>query len=427
MIGGGSSYTPELMEGLLAIRQVVPIREVQLVDVAAGQEKLEIVGALARRMAAAAGADWRIDLTLNRRAALQGADFVITQLRVGQLAARIRDEKIPLRYGIIGQETTGPGGFAKAQRTIPVLLEICRDIEAVAPGAWLINFTNPAGMVTEAVLNHTKVKALGLCNVPLSMRHGAASVLGVEATRVDIDYIGLNHLVWGRAVYLDGEDVTRHFLQKLQEGPAPTVRNIADLQWDAEFLAALGLFPCPYHRYYYAPAAMLAEEQANAAAKGTRGEQVQAVEEALFERYRDPQLSQKPPELEQRGGSHYSTAACELLASLYTDRQDIQVVNVRNNGTIRDLPAHVVIERNAVISRRGAAPLQAGALPLGIRGLVQSVKCYEELAIAAAVSGDANLALQALAAHPLVPSVTVAKQLWHDILTENRAYLPQYR
>ncbi|HYG58973.1 MAG TPA: 6-phospho-beta-glucosidase, partial [Symbiobacteriaceae bacterium] len=251
-IGGGSSYTPELIDGLIRRAAELPVREIWLVDVPEGHAKLEIVGNLARRMVARAGLDIAVHLTLDRRQALDGADFVTTQFRVGQLEARARDERIPLRYGVIGQETTGPGGFAKALRTIPVILDICRDMVELCPDAWLINFTNPSGILAEAILQHApQIKSIGLCNVPIGMRMGVARILDVDVNRVAIDFAGLNHLVYGLHVYLDGQDITGQVMETLAGGGSMTMRNIADLGWEPDFIRSLNMLPCPYHRYYY--------------------------------------------------------------------------------------------------------------------------------------------------------------------------------
>ena len=426
-IGGGSSYTPELIEGFIKRHAELPISEIYLVDVEEGREKLEIVGELAKRMVEKAGIDMKIHLTLDRREAIKDADFVTTQFRVGLLDARIRDEKIPLKYNVIGQETTGPGGFAKAQRTIPVILDICKDMEELAPDAWLINFTNPSGIITELVNKYTKIKNIGLCNVPIGMINDIAEILGVEASRIYIDFAGLNHLVWGTKIYLDGKDVTDIVVHELATGKSMTMKNIEDLGWDADFIKSLGMLPCPYHRYYYQADQMLKGELEAAAEKGTRGQVVKQVEESLFELYKDPDLSIKPPQLAERGGAHYSDAACSLINSIYNNKKDIQIVNVRNNGTIADLPDHVAIETNCVIDRNGAHPINVGHVPTKIRGLMQAVKAYEELAVEAGVTGDYSTALQALTIHPLVPSADIAKKILDDIIKENKEYLPQYK
>ncbi|KAA5807365.1 6-phospho-beta-glucosidase [Thermoanaerobacterium thermosaccharolyticum] len=426
-IGGGSSYTPELVEGFIKRYDELPVKDLYLVDIEEGKEKLEIVGNLAKRMVEKAGVDINIHLTLDRREAIKDADFVTTQFRVGLLDARIRDEKIPLKYDVIGQETTGPGGFAKAQRTIPVILDICKDIEELSPDAWLINFTNPSGIITETVLKHTNVKTIGLCNVPIGMVYGVAEMLDVDVERVSIDFAGLNHLVWGTHIYLDGEDITERLIDSFAGGKSMSMKNVPDLPWEPEFIKSLGMFPCPYHRYYYLTDKMLEEEKKEAATVGTRGEQVKKLEKELFELYKDPILNIKPPQLEKRGGAHYSDAACSLINSIYNNKKDMHVVNVKNNGTIADLPDDVVIETNAIVDRNGAHPINIGHVSTKIRGLMQSVKAYEELTIEAGVRGDYYTALQALTIHPLVPSSTVAKKILDDIIRENIDYLPQYK
>jgi 6-phospho-beta-glucosidase len=426
-IGGGSSYTPELIEGFIKRYDELPVSDIYLVDIEEGKEKLEIVGNLAKRMVLKAGVDIKIHLSLDRREALKGADFVTTQFRVGQLKARIRDEKIPLRYGTIGQETTGAGGFANAQRTIPVILDICRDMEELAPNAWLINFTNPSGIVTEAVIKHTNVKTAGLCNVPIGMVNGIADILGVAVNRINIDFVGLNHLLWGRKVYLDGEDITDRIIEEMADGKSMSLKNIPDFAWDADFIKSLGMLPCSYLKYYYMTDDMLKEEQEAAEKEGTRGEVVSKIEHNLFELYKNPDLDIKPPELAKRGGAHYSDAACSLINSIYNNKCDIQTVNVRNNGAIADLPDNVVIETNAVIGKYGITPVSSGHMPVKIRGLMQAVKAYEELTVEAGVTGNYYTALQALTVHPLIPSAATAKKLLDDIIKENIDYLPQYK
>ncbi|MEW9096044.1 MAG: 6-phospho-beta-glucosidase [Clostridiaceae bacterium] len=429
IIGGGSSYTPEIIEGFIKRYNELPVREIHLVDIPEGMWKLEIVGALAQRMVKKAGLNIKVVLTTDRRAAIKGADFVTTQFRVGGLQARARDERIPLKYDVLGQETTGPGGFAKAMRTIPVILDICKDIEELAPNAWLINFTNPAGLITEVVKKFTHVKVIGLCNVPIGMIKMISNILEVDSNRVKIDFVGLNHLVWGQRVYLDGENITREILNKLSDGAALTMKNIPDLKWDKEFLNSLDMLPCPYHRYYYMTDQMVEEEKKSIekGGEGTRAEKVQKVERELFELYKDVNLQEKPKELEKRGGAYYSEAAVSLISAIYNDKKELHVVNVKNNGTIEGLPENAVIEVTCVVDKIGAHPIQIGKLSPKIYGLINVVKAYEELAVEAGVKGDYNLALQALAVHPLVPSVTVAKKLLNDILIDNSEYLPQFK
>jgi len=429
-IGGGSSYTPEIVEGFInkAISGELAIKELWLVDIPTGRNKLEIVGSLAKRMVAKAGNPFKIILTEDRRAAISGADFVTTQFRVGLLDARIRDERIPLKYGLIGQETNGAGGFAKAMRTIPVILDICRDIEELAPNTWLLNFTNPSGIITETVLKYSKVKVIGLCNVPIGVKMNIAKLLDVKSDRLFIEFAGLNHLVWGRRVFLDGKDVTQQVLEGLADDTNFAVRNIRPISWGKERLDQIGMVPCPYHRYYYMTDKMLEEELADAApgGKGVRGEVVKGVEAELFELYKDPDLAIKPPQLMQRGGAYYSDAAVNLMSAINNNKLDFHVVNVRNNGAIADLPDEVAVELNCIVGAQGATPLSVGHMPPQARGLMQQIKAFELLTIEAGVTGDYTTALRALAANPLVPHGKIAKQLLDEILEAYAEYLPQF-
>ncbi|TMN21743.1 6-phospho-beta-glucosidase [Lentibacillus cibarius] len=426
-IGGGSSYTPELIEGFIKRYDELPVKELWLVDVPEGNEKLKNVGALAKRMVEKAGVPIDIKLSLDRREALPGADFVTTQIRVGQLGARAKDETIPLKYGVIGQETNGPGGLFKGLRTIPVILDICRDIETLCPDAWLINFSNPAGMVTEAVLRYSNIsKTIGLCNVPIGMRMGISEMLGVDVERVHIDFAGLNHMVYGLNVYLDGKNITDDVLNKLVSGEGMTMKNIVNLGWEKDFIKALGALPCPYHRYYYQTSKMLEEEQKDYAEKGSRAEVVQQLENELFELYKNTELSEKPKQLEERGGAYYSDAACSLINSIYNDKQDIQPVNTRNNGAIASIPAESAVEVNCVITKDGPRPIAVGDLPVAVRGLVQQIKSFERVSAEAAVMGDYHKALLAMVINPLVPSDSIAKDLLDEMLEAHRYYLPRF-
>ncbi|NUK29271.1 6-phospho-beta-glucosidase [Parageobacillus sp. VR-IP] len=428
-IGGGSSYTPELIEGFIKRYHELPVRELWLVDIPEGEEKLKIVGELARRMVKKAGVPIDIHLTLDRRRALEGADFVTTQIRVGGLQARAKDERIPLKYGVIGQETNGPGGLFKGLRTIPVILDIIRDMKELCPDAWLINFTNPAGMVTEAVLRYSDhKKAVGLCNVPIGMRMGVAKLFNVDASRVHIDFAGLNHMVFGLNVYLDGNNIMDQLIDRLtsSDKAGMTMRNIADLGWEPDFLKGLKLLPCPYHRYYFQTSKMLAEELEAAKKVGTRAEVVQKLEKELFELYKDPNLNVKPPQLEKRGGAYYSDAACSLICSIYNDKRDIQTVNTRNNGAIASIPGESAVEVNCIITKEGPKPIAVGDLPVAVRGLVQQIKSFERVAAEAAVTGDYYTALVAMTINPLVPSDTIAKQILDEMLEAHKEYLPQF-
>lgn len=425
VIGGGSSYTPELIEGVIMHRDSLPVTEIVLVDVETGCEHVRINTEFARRMIKKAGLSIAVSYTFDRKEGLQKADFVLNQMRVGGLEARAKDERIPLKYGVVGQETTGPGGCFKAQRTIPVVLEVCRDIEEVCKDAWLINFTNPAGIVTEAVLKYTKVKCIGLCNVPINMQHDAAERLGVSPKKLDCRFVGLNHLsVMNRALYR-GEDKMKEILEVSQK--ESIVKNIEKIDEMDRLAEEMGCMLSPYLQYFYAEKEMVAEEVAAAVGlAGTRAEQVKKVETELFLHYRDEKLKEKPEALSKRGGARYSEAAINLIDSIYNDRQDIQVVDVQNGGTISWLPDNVVIETNCVIGSQGAKPLAVEEVPQCIKGLIAQVKAYEMLTIEAAVEGDKRKLLLALLNNPLVHDVRDARGIMEEMLEAHRAFLPQY-
>ncbi|CEE02300.1 6-phospho-beta-glucosidase [Caldibacillus thermoamylovorans] len=427
-IGGGSSYTPELIEGFIKRYDELPVSEIWLVDIEEGQEKLNIVGNLAKRMIAKAGLPIDIHLTLDRAAALKDADFVTTQFRVGLLDARAKDERIPLKYGVLGQETNGPGGLFKGLRTIPVILDICKDMEELCPDAWLINFTNPAGMVTEAVLRYANIdKVVGLCNVPIGMEMAVAELLEVDHSRIRIDFAGLNHMVYGLDVYLDGVSVKDQVIKMVTAlDDNSFVKNIHGFGWEPEFLKAINVIPCPYHNYYYKSREMFEKVKQEAEAEGTRAEVVQKLEKELFELYKDPNLDIKPPQLEKRGGAYYSDAAVRLISSIYNDKRDIQPVNTRNNGAIASIPDESAVEISCVITKDGPKPIAVGDLPVPVRGLVQQIKSFERVAAEAAVTGDRNLAVLALTINPLVASDTLAKQIVDDMLEAHKKYLPQF-
>ena len=430
-IGGGSSYTPELVEGFIKRYDTLPVRELWLVDIEEGREKLEIVGALAKRMVEKAGVPMAIHLSFDRREALPGADFVTTQIRVGQLAARALDEVIPLRHGILGQETNGAGGMFKALRTIPVILEIAKDVEELCPDAWLINFSNPAGIITEALLRHSSHKKnIGLCNVPIHMQKSIAKLLGVEEKRVFVHFGGLNHLVYALKVYLDGVDVTEKVLELSTDpvnGMAMTMKNIMPVSYEPEFIKALGVLPSSYQSYYYRREQQLAEELEQLKSGEVRAMKVQRIEKELFELYNDVSLREKPKQLEQRGGAYYSDAACSLIESIYNDKKDIQTIDVRNNGAILDIDKDSAVEVSSIITKNGPVPITIGELPIQISGLIRQIKSFERLTVEAAVEGDASKAVLALAINPLTPSDSVAKAVVTEMMEAHKAYLPQFR
>jgi 6-phospho-beta-glucosidase len=416
VVGGGSTYTPELIEGIAVRGDRLPVDELVLLDIA--PDRLEVVGGFARRMLRRLEWTGRLTLTGDTDAALDGADFVLVQLRVGGQAARLLDETVPLRFGTIGQETTGAGGFAKALRTVPVVLDLAeRAARRAAPGHWLIDFTNPVGIVSQALLDDGH-RAIGLCNVAIGFQRRYAARFGVAPERVRLEHVGLNHLSWERAVLVDGVD-------RLPELIADEADDIADeVRMPVELIRALRAIPSYYLRYYYLFETVLAEQRS--AGHGTRAEEVRDIEQRLLEMYRDPSLDEKPELLGHRGGAFYSEAAAQLMASLHDGAGDIQVVDVRNDGAIPDLPAGAVVEIPALIDRDGARPLPLAPLAPEMRGLVQAAKAYEELAVEAARSGDREVALRALIANPLVGRWEVAAPLLDELLAVNRTHLPRF-
>jgi 6-phospho-beta-glucosidase len=427
VVGGGSSYTPELIEGLIERHATLPLTELALVDVEAGRQKVEVIARLAQRMLDRNGLEAvKVSVHFDADEAIAGSSFVLTQLRVGQLPARAADERLGLSHRLLGQETTGVGGFAKALRTIPVMLDIARRVERLAPEAWIINFTNPAGIVTEAVSRYSRAKIIGLCNVPVTMHHTIADMLKLPHSSVSLRFAGLNHMVWVHKVLADGRDATDEVLEMLCDGEQLSMNNIKAIPWPADLLRALRAIPCPYHRYFWQTRTMLEDELADAGSKGTRAEQVMQVEEALFKLYADPALDKKPQELSQRGGSFYSEVAVELINALHNNLGVEMVVNTANNGAIQGLPNDAVIETNCLIDALGAHPLAFGKLPPLMNGLTQQVKDFERLTIEAAVHGDKGKALLALVANPLVADVNLASALVEEVLSINKAWLPQF-
>lgn len=430
-IGGGSSYTPELIEGYIKRQDELPISEIVLVDVPAGEEKLNIVGEMAKRMIKAAGLDWQVTLTLDRFNALKDADFVTTQFRVGQLDARIKDERIPLSHDMLGQETNGAGGILKAFRTIPVIGGLIEDMRQQAPDAWLINFTNPAGMVTEAAIKHFGwQKTIGLCNVPITHGMDIAKKLDVSQDDLFFQFAGINHFHWHKVWDKQGNDLTTDLIEKLyapdENTPESALKNIFDAGYQIEQLRDLGMLPAGYHRYYYTTEEMLQHSIEEFKEGKTRAQVVKATEARLFELYKDPALDYKPEELTQRGGTYYSDAACEVIASIYNDKRTVMTVSTQNNGTITDLPYDAIVEVSAQITARGAVPFNWGGFMPAARGMLQLMKGMEETVIRAAIDGDYGAALHAFTINPLITSGATAKRVLDELLVAHEAYLPQF-
>ena len=416
VVGGGSTYTPELVEGFVTRGDRLSVDELVLLDIDAA--RLAIVGAFAGRQLRRAGWTGRLRLTGDRRDALEGADFVVVQLRVGGNKARLKDETIPLGFGCIGQETTGPGGFAKALRTVPVVLKLAElTADIGAPGGWFVDFTNPTGLVTQALLDHGH-RALGLCNVAIGFQREFASHFGVEPERVELEHVGLNHLTWERKVLIDGVDRLPELLADLPLEPGEDEFE----GMPVGFIRELGVIPSSYLHYYYRTSAVLAHQRTGR----SRAEEVLEIEAQLLELYRDPTLDTKPKLLEERGGAFYSDAAAALVASLHADTGDRQVVNVRNAGAIPNLAADDVVEVACRVDADGAHPLPVDPLAPEMHALVAHAKDYERLTIAAAVSGSRAEALTALMANPLVPDWDTAAPLLDALLEANREYLPRF-
>lgn len=429
-IGGGSSYTPELVEGFIKRYENLPVDELWLVDIPEGQEKLDTVGALAQRMVKRAGLPTKVILTTDRRAALDGADFVTSQVRIGRLPARVLDERIPLSHGMLGQETNGAGGMFKAFRTIPVILDFVREVQELAPEAWMINFSNPSGMIEEAILNYTDFdRAIGLCNVPINMHAGIARVLDVDESRLELQLQGVNHFVFATDVFVDGVSVIDEAVEKyahVSEDEALSMKNFMSIPFSPAFIRGIRAIPCPYHNYYFHTDEMLSEELREFEEGNVRGEVVSRLEDELFEIYRDETLDIKPGQLEQRGGARYSDAACNLIESIHTNRGDIQYVGVRNNGCIEGLPSSSAVEVACRITADGPKPLATGELKPRIAGYVQMMKGFERMVVEAAITGDRDLAVAALEMNPLCPSDKLANVVVDELIEAHRRYLPQF-
>ena len=413
VIGGGSTYTPELVSGLSRERDRIGVRELVLHDI--DPERREVVGGLAERMLARQGYDGELRVTDDLDRAVDGADYVLIQIRVGGQAARLSDETVPLQCGCIGQETTGAGGLGKALRTVPVVLEIAEKVrERAADDAWIVDFTNPVGIVTRALLDEGH-RAVGLCNVAIGFQRSFARWLGVEPERIVVDQVGLNHLSWVRFARLDGEDVLPQLMAEHgDELAAGLPRRLLD---------DLGVVPSYYLHYFYAHDRVLAEQLDGVPRAATVAE----IERQLLQLYRDPELNEKPALLEQRGGAFYSEAAIGLVGSLATGDDAVHVVDVRNGDTVDGMAPDDVIEVPARIGRGGAVPLPQPPVAPELLGLMQHVSAYERLAVAAARGGDPVLVRKALLAHPLIGQWAPADELVELLLEADAAHLPQFR
>jgi 6-phospho-beta-glucosidase len=414
VVGGGSTYTPELVDGIARRSTRLQVDELALLDI--NRERRQIVGGLAGRMLKRGGWHGQLTITGDQDAALDGANYVLIQLRVGGQQARLSDETLPHQFGVIGQETTGPGGFAKALRTVPVILDVAEAAgRRAAPNHWIVDFTNPVGIITRALLDAGH-RAIGLCNVAIGLQRRFAEKFGVEPERVDLEHVGLNHLSWERAVRVDGQDR----LSGLIDVDADELGDMVGVP--GGIVRALRALPSYYLRYYYCREQVLREQLAG----HTRAQDVMDIERQLLELYSDPTLDTKPELLDHRGGAFYSEAAAQLIASLNDGLGDVQVVDTYNRGALPDLPDDVVVEVPARITADGPEPISMAPLAPEMHGLVEAARAYEELTIQAARTGDRDVAVRALLANPLVGTWELAQPLLDAILDANRQHLPRF-
>ncbi|MFD0617861.1 6-phospho-beta-glucosidase [Paenibacillus sp. GCM10027629] len=418
IIGSGSTYTPELIEGMIKRKDVLPIDELVLMDI--DDRKLKIVGSLCERMIQAANLSCRVVMTQNLDEALRDASFVLAQIRVGKLPARVIDESIPLKYDLIGQETCGIGGFFKAMRTIPVMLHIAERMQELCPDAWLINFSNPAGIVTEAMLNHSKVKMLGLCNVPFNMFKSIRETLQLE--RANFTYIGLNHLSWITSIEQDGKDYLKTALEMGLNSEA--MKNIPSSGFSKDIIQMVGAIPSSYLEYYYfkeKKLKLLKESEL------TRGQKCMQIEEELLNIYMDAELHTKPELLSTRGGANYSEVAISLVDAIYNDKQEIHVVNLLNNGALDFMEDTDAVEVCAVVGKDGAVPIKVRDFQnRHIIDYMRMLKAYERETVAAAVHGDEDAAMRALLMNPLVGDYDAAYHCFSELKAAHKVDLPQF-
>lgn len=417
VIGSGSTYCPELVDGFIKARDSLKLKKISFMDI--DERKRGIVGGLCVRMLENAGIGCEVNITDNLDDSLKGADFVVTQIRVGKLPARHLDETIPLKYDLIGQETTGIGGFFKALRTVPVMQNICDRIMAICPDAWLINFTNPSGIISEFIQNFTKVKNIGLCNVPINMLDDTREISGADS---EVTYIGLNHLSWITSVKKDGVEM---LAQMIKTGFSPKVmENIKDDGFSLETLAAINAIPSSYLQYFYCRDAKVKHLKSE---QKSRAQVCMEIEEQLLEMYSDKTIVEKPALLDKRGGHKYSLAAVSLIDALANDLKNPHVVNIKNNGTLSFMDDDDVVEIAAEVGKDGASPIPVGEVDnRHIIGLMRIVKEYEKFTVKAAISGSDADALNALLLHPLVGDWEKSQKCFEEMKEAHKAYLPQF-
>ena len=416
VIGSGSTYTPELVNGFLTRMDCLQADSFYMMDI--HPEKNKVVSSLAERMLEAAGCGARLVVTDNLEEAVEGADYVLGQVRVGLLDARIKDEKIPMKYGMLGQETTGIGGFFKALRTIPVMMNVADTMERLAPNAWMINFSNPSGILAQALLNHANVNMMGLCNNPINMQRVAKTLLPEGTKAFDFDYVGINHLSWLTSIYADGVDMMPELLYNEE------LRKVNGVRYEDDLLRAIGGIPCGYLNYYYLQSRTLRDLKT---AEKTRGEVCKEIEKDLLELYRDPALTVKPALLDKRGGAMYSEAAVSLIDSIENDKNDVHVVNTLNKGGFSFMDDDDAVEIKCRVGKKGPEPIRLeGFGNTHIMGMMRAVKAYERLAVKAGLTGDRETAMAALLNHPLVGDYEVIAPMMDEMMEAHKEFLPQF-
>jgi 6-phospho-beta-glucosidase len=419
IIGGGSTYTPELIEGLIKISTEVNITEICLLDIPESEYKFKILSDFSSRILKAAGNTALFSSTYSAEEAVTGADFILNQFRAGCMQGRINDEKIPLEYGLLGQETTGMGGMANGLRAMPIMEKYTDLARKLSNNAWMINFTNPSGMMTEFIVNYLGYeKCIGLCNCPIEFILQACIVLGCPENELLLRYYGLNHLAWVDGVFVSGKDRTKEVMENIRVN----MKNIPDLEYGENFIPMLKMLPNPYLRYYYNTSQMLKNQIEARSSKGTRGEQILVIEEELLGLYSQPERTKPPEELSKRGGFMYSTVATELIKSITTNDGRTHIINTHNNGTIDDFPKDYIMEIPAKLTSSGPGTTPLGKAAKPTVGLINTIKNYERLTIEGHLAKDENLIKEAMLIHPLGPEESKTDALWNDLKAANKDY-----
>lgn len=419
VIGAASSYTPELFVNLAEERDRLEVDQVTLIDL--NPEKMNFVGSVCQQLIDSHKLNLRLVMTTDREEGIAGADFILPQIRVGGLEARVRDETLPMEFDMVGNETTGAGGFVCALRVLPVMLDIARDVERLASNAWIMNLTNPAGIVTEAITKHTRVRVLGFCNIPINTTYAMARLLNTDPTKVQLDSFGLNHLSWTRNVFIGGEERLQPILDEAFDRSSILYeRGLVETHLDPEWLQTIRMIPSWYVRYFYYPEIILQEDRKIQQTKGMRDMQAEEELRILYSTEGYGEQAQKI--LTRKGGAQYYLPVLQAINSIVHDRGDVVVVDTQNQNALPDLPPHVCVEVPARIFRDRVEPLVSGPMPLSVRGLVQTVKTYEELTIEAATTGSQKAAISALKTNPLVGTYPKARAFLDRVLENESKY-----